>query len=73
MDRRVALAMANLDIPQNWNVLGSHSGDGESRITLSCNPTQITRFYLLDLLNFIIYTSVHEQKILRAVSEQRHN
>ncbi|KAI4820262.1 hypothetical protein KUCAC02_028246 [Chaenocephalus aceratus] len=27
MDRRVALAMANLDIPQNWNVLGSHSGD----------------------------------------------
>ncbi|CAI5649731.1 unnamed protein product [Oreochromis niloticus] len=27
MDRRVALAMANLDIPPNWNVLGSHSGD----------------------------------------------
>ncbi|XP_027133349.1 rho guanine nucleotide exchange factor 28-like isoform X2 [Larimichthys crocea] len=27
MDRRVALAMANLDIPQNWNVLGSQSGD----------------------------------------------
>ncbi|XP_040010974.1 rho guanine nucleotide exchange factor 28-like isoform X3 [Xiphias gladius] len=26
MDSRVALAMANLDIPQNWNVLGSHSG-----------------------------------------------
>ncbi|XP_041855242.1 rho guanine nucleotide exchange factor 28-like isoform X2 [Melanotaenia boesemani] len=25
MDRRVALAMANLDIPPNWNVLGSHS------------------------------------------------
>lgn len=36
IDRRVALAMANLDIPQNWNVLGSHSGDGESRIILSC-------------------------------------
>ncbi|XP_070689414.1 rho guanine nucleotide exchange factor 28-like isoform X2 [Pempheris klunzingeri] len=30
MDRRVALAMANLDIPQNWNVLGSHSGDEHS-------------------------------------------
>ncbi|XP_074526149.1 rho guanine nucleotide exchange factor 28-like isoform X3 [Halichoeres trimaculatus] len=30
MDRRVALAMANLDIPQNWNVLGSHSGDDHS-------------------------------------------
>lgn len=36
MDRRVALAMANLNIPQNWNVLGSHSGNGESRIMLSC-------------------------------------
>ena len=36
MDRRVALAIANLDIPQNWNVLGSHSGDGESWIILSC-------------------------------------
>lgn len=36
MDRRVALAMSNLDIPQNWNVLGNHSGDGESRIILSC-------------------------------------
>ncbi|XP_060894543.1 rho guanine nucleotide exchange factor 28-like isoform X1 [Labrus mixtus] len=30
MDRRVALAMANLDIPQNWNVLGSHSGEDHS-------------------------------------------
>ncbi|XP_059193302.1 rho guanine nucleotide exchange factor 28-like isoform X2 [Centropristis striata] len=30
MDRRVALAMANLDIPQTWNVLGSHSGDEHS-------------------------------------------
>ncbi|KAM8761173.1 rho guanine nucleotide exchange factor 28-like isoform 2-T2 [Acanthopagrus schlegelii] len=30
MDRRVALAMANLNIPQNWNVLGSLSGDGHS-------------------------------------------
>ncbi|XP_074495364.1 rho guanine nucleotide exchange factor 28-like isoform X3 [Sebastes fasciatus] len=30
MDRRVALAMANLDIPQSWNVLGSHSGDEHS-------------------------------------------
>ncbi|XP_031711943.1 rho guanine nucleotide exchange factor 28-like isoform X4 [Anarrhichthys ocellatus] len=27
MDRRVALAMANLDIPRSWNVLGSHGGD----------------------------------------------
>lgn len=36
MDRCVALAMANLNIPQNWNVLGSHSGNGESRIMLSC-------------------------------------
>ncbi|XP_029018307.1 rho guanine nucleotide exchange factor 28-like isoform X3 [Betta splendens] len=27
VDRRVALAMANLDIPQNWNVLGGHYGD----------------------------------------------
>ena len=45
MDRRVALAMANLDIPQNWNVLGSHSGDGESRIFSSCLmvfPAQIS-------------------------------
>ncbi|KAM9743736.1 rho guanine nucleotide exchange factor 28-like isoform 2-T2 [Menidia menidia] len=30
MDRRVALAMANLDIPPNWNVLGSHRGDKRS-------------------------------------------
>ncbi|XP_034548917.1 rho guanine nucleotide exchange factor 28-like isoform X2 [Notolabrus celidotus] len=30
MDHRVALAMANLDIPQNWNVLGSPSGDDHS-------------------------------------------
>uniref|UniRef100_UPI003AAAB36D rho guanine nucleotide exchange factor 28-like n=1 Tax=Centroberyx gerrardi TaxID=166262 RepID=UPI003AAAB36D len=30
MDRRVALAMANLDIPQNWNVLGGHSGEDRS-------------------------------------------
>ncbi|XP_042343774.1 rho guanine nucleotide exchange factor 28-like isoform X2 [Plectropomus leopardus] len=30
MDRRVALAMANLDIPQNWNVLGSNSGEEHS-------------------------------------------
>lgn len=34
MDRRVALAMANLDIPRSWNVLGSHSGEGESGIIL---------------------------------------
>ncbi|KAM8885904.1 rho guanine nucleotide exchange factor 28-like isoform 2-T2 [Spinachia spinachia] len=27
MDRRVALAVANLDIPRSWNVLGSHGGD----------------------------------------------
>ncbi|KAM4616874.1 rho guanine nucleotide exchange factor 28-like [Polymixia lowei] len=27
MDRRVALAMANLDIPHNWNVLGSPGGE----------------------------------------------
>lgn len=31
VDHHVALAMANLNIPQNWNVLGSHSGNGESR------------------------------------------
>ncbi|KAM4576166.1 rho guanine nucleotide exchange factor 28-like isoform 1-T1 [Odontesthes bonariensis] len=30
MDRRVALAMANLDIPPNWNVLGNHSGGEHS-------------------------------------------
>ncbi|KAM9393474.1 rho guanine nucleotide exchange factor 28-like [Pholidichthys leucotaenia] len=30
MDHRVALAMANLDIPPQWNVLGSHSGDEQS-------------------------------------------
>ncbi|XP_029998419.1 rho guanine nucleotide exchange factor 28-like isoform X2 [Sphaeramia orbicularis] len=30
MDHRVALAMANLDIPNNWNVLGSHNGDEHS-------------------------------------------
>lgn len=44
MDHRLALAMANLDIPQNWNVLGSHSRDGESWIILSCRlciPDQI--------------------------------
>ncbi|XP_014878951.1 rho guanine nucleotide exchange factor 28-like isoform X5 [Poecilia latipinna] len=34
MDRKVALAMANLDIPPNWNVLGSHHGDG--RIHREC-------------------------------------
>ncbi|XP_056888006.1 rho guanine nucleotide exchange factor 28-like isoform X3 [Takifugu flavidus] len=27
VDHHVALAMANLNIPQNWNVLGSHSGN----------------------------------------------
>ncbi|KAF7659156.1 hypothetical protein LDENG_00002340 [Lucifuga dentata] len=32
MDRRAALAVANLDIPQNWNVLGSLSGEGESML-----------------------------------------
>lgn len=32
VDHHVALAMANLNIPQNWNVLGSHSGNGECRI-----------------------------------------
>lgn len=32
-DRHVALAMANLNIPQNWNVLGSHSGNGEWRFS----------------------------------------
>ncbi|XP_028313645.1 rho guanine nucleotide exchange factor 28-like isoform X3 [Gouania willdenowi] len=30
LDRRVALAMANLDIPHNWNVLGRHSRDEPS-------------------------------------------
>ncbi|XP_061784895.1 rho guanine nucleotide exchange factor 28-like isoform X2 [Nerophis lumbriciformis] len=30
MDRRVALAMANLDIPPNWNILGSPSRDDHS-------------------------------------------
>ncbi|KAM9858534.1 rho guanine nucleotide exchange factor 28-like [Aulostomus maculatus] len=30
MDRRVALAMANLDIPQRWNVLGTHSTNEHS-------------------------------------------
>ncbi|XP_077417024.1 LOW QUALITY PROTEIN: rho guanine nucleotide exchange factor 28-like [Vanacampus margaritifer] len=30
MDRHVALAMANLDIPPNWNVLGSPSTDDRS-------------------------------------------
>ncbi|XP_016532628.1 rho guanine nucleotide exchange factor 28-like isoform X1 [Poecilia formosa] len=34
MDRKVALAMANLDIPPNWNVLGSQHGDG--RIPREC-------------------------------------
>lgn len=40
----MALAMANLDIPPNWNVLGSHSGDGEICTVLSCRtgiPTQL--------------------------------
>lgn len=35
IDHAVALAMANLNIPRNWNVLGSHSGNGESSIILS--------------------------------------
>ncbi|XP_049618117.1 rho guanine nucleotide exchange factor 28 isoform X3 [Syngnathus scovelli] len=30
MDRRVALAMANLDIPPNWNILGTPSRDDGS-------------------------------------------
>ncbi|XP_017267695.1 rho guanine nucleotide exchange factor 28 isoform X3 [Kryptolebias marmoratus] len=30
VDHKVALAMANLDIPPKWNVLGSHSGDEHS-------------------------------------------
>ncbi|XP_034026630.1 rho guanine nucleotide exchange factor 28-like [Thalassophryne amazonica] len=30
MDHRVALAMANLDFPLKWNVLGSHSGDDQN-------------------------------------------
>ncbi|XP_061754173.1 rho guanine nucleotide exchange factor 28-like isoform X2 [Nerophis ophidion] len=30
MDRRVALAMANLDIPPNWNILGSPRRDDHS-------------------------------------------
>ncbi|KAM6930890.1 LOW QUALITY PROTEIN: rho guanine nucleotide exchange factor 28-like [Xenentodon cancila] len=31
MDRRVALAMANLDFPQNWNVLGCHNNEHSPR------------------------------------------
>ncbi|XP_036069312.1 rho guanine nucleotide exchange factor 28 isoform X2 [Oryzias melastigma] len=30
VDRRVALAMANLDFPSKWNVLGTHSGNDRS-------------------------------------------
>ncbi|KAM3611270.1 uncharacterized protein V6R79_015797 [Siganus canaliculatus] len=30
MDHCVALAMANLNIPPNWSILGSHSGDDHS-------------------------------------------
>lgn len=30
MDRCIALAMANLDIPHNWNVLGNQGEQGES-------------------------------------------
>ncbi|RVE67938.1 hypothetical protein OJAV_G00086780 [Oryzias javanicus] len=29
VDRRVALAMANLDFPSKWNVLGTHSGNAD--------------------------------------------
>ncbi|XP_075889377.1 rho guanine nucleotide exchange factor 28-like isoform X3 [Nelusetta ayraudi] len=32
MDHHVALAMANLNIPQSWNVLGSHSGNERRRL-----------------------------------------
>ncbi|XP_061585473.1 rho guanine nucleotide exchange factor 28-like isoform X2 [Cololabis saira] len=31
MDRRVALAMANLDFPPNWNVLGCHADEHSPR------------------------------------------
>lgn len=44
MDHHVALAMANLNIPQSWNVLGSHSGNGEQGI-----------IFQNDLLFFISY------------------
>ncbi|XP_023814687.1 rho guanine nucleotide exchange factor 28 isoform X2 [Oryzias latipes] len=33
VDRRVALAMANLDFPSQWNVLGTHSGN-------DCSPRE---------------------------------
>lgn len=58
MDRRVALAMANLNIPQNWNVLGSHSGNGENRIMLPCwesIPGQTNVEF-----GFLLYNSVWE-------------
>ena len=38
MDQLVALAMANLDIPQSWNVLGSPGGEGEVKNSLSLVP-----------------------------------
>lgn len=67
MDRRVALAMANLNIPQNWNVLGSLSGDGESRIMLSCwtgIPVQIWSPKSTLYLVFITYSAFSEQRYL---------
>lgn len=43
-DRCVALAMANLDIPRNWNVLGGHGGDGESQVVLYRRMTSLHRY-----------------------------
>lgn len=50
MDHHVALAMANLNIPQSWNVLGSHSGNGEQGIIFQ---NDLLFFYFIRL--FIFY------------------
>lgn len=50
MDHHVALAMANLNIPQTWNVLGSHGGDGEHRIIFQNRHYKADmRAYLLEM------------------------
>lgn len=48
MDHHVALAMANLNIPPSWNVLGSHTGNGEQRIKFQivlCYFPSMSLFY----------------------------
>lgn len=54
MDHHAALAMANLNIPQNWNVLGSHSGNGEYvSDTMHCLKTAWIAFFFIEHINYL--------------------